>query len=180
MKHSVNAKKAHSDLQKALDRMLKVLKNLNDSLHVVGLKGFPVCGGYVGVGGVKYLLMNVGGSYRNFLFSPCHSSMLLSLQMLLYLRIPRGGTLRQHHKCTFFALSAFFVNFSKVNFCLSLQFMSFIVDCASDQASYVVQEWQLSLPLAEPKARALGTNKCCSRNPLTTTECDDCLSCCHL
>jgi acetolactate synthase regulatory subunit len=42
MKHSVNAKKAHSDLQVALDRMLKVLKNLNDSLHVVGLKGFPV------------------------------------------------------------------------------------------------------------------------------------------
>ena len=42
MKHSVNAKKAHSDLQTALDRMLKVLKNLNDSLHVVGLKGFPV------------------------------------------------------------------------------------------------------------------------------------------
>ena len=42
MKHSVNAKKAHTDLQQALDRMLKVLKNLNDSLHVVGLKGFPV------------------------------------------------------------------------------------------------------------------------------------------
>lgn len=42
MKHSANAKKAHSDLQQALDRMLKVLKNLNDSLHVVGLKGFPV------------------------------------------------------------------------------------------------------------------------------------------
>ena len=42
MKHSMNAKKAHSDLQQALDRMLKVLKNLNDSLHVVGLKGFPV------------------------------------------------------------------------------------------------------------------------------------------
>ena len=42
MKHSVNAQKAHSDLQQALDRMLKVLKNLNDSLHVVGLKGFPV------------------------------------------------------------------------------------------------------------------------------------------
>ena len=46
MKHSVNAKKAHSDLQMALDRMLKVLKNLNDSLHVVGLKGFPVS--YIG------------------------------------------------------------------------------------------------------------------------------------
>ena len=46
MKHSVNAKKAHSDLQQALDRMLKVLKNLNDSLHVVGLKGFPVSGVY--------------------------------------------------------------------------------------------------------------------------------------
>lgn len=42
MKHSLNAKKARSDLQQALDRMLKVLKNLNDSLHVVGLKGFPV------------------------------------------------------------------------------------------------------------------------------------------
>ena len=42
MKHSVNAKKAHSDLQRALDRMLNVLKNLNDSLHAVGLKGFPV------------------------------------------------------------------------------------------------------------------------------------------
>ena len=42
MKHSKNAKKAYSDLQTALDRMLKVLKNLNDPLHVVGLKGFPV------------------------------------------------------------------------------------------------------------------------------------------
>ncbi len=42
MKHSVNAPKARENLQKALDRMLKVLKNLNDSLHVVGLKGFPV------------------------------------------------------------------------------------------------------------------------------------------
>ena len=42
MKHSVNAKVAHSKLKKALDGMLKVLKNLNDSLHVVGLKGFPV------------------------------------------------------------------------------------------------------------------------------------------
>ncbi len=42
MKHSSNAPKAYSDLQMALDRMLKVLKNLNDSLHVVGLKGFPV------------------------------------------------------------------------------------------------------------------------------------------
>ena len=42
MKHSSNAPKAYSDLQVALDRMLKVLKNLNDSLHVVGLKGFPV------------------------------------------------------------------------------------------------------------------------------------------
>lgn len=42
MKHSVKAKAAHSKLKKALDGMLKVLKNLNDSLHVVGLKGFPV------------------------------------------------------------------------------------------------------------------------------------------
>ena len=42
IKHSGNAQKAHADLQVALDRMLKVLKNLNDSLHVVGLKGFPV------------------------------------------------------------------------------------------------------------------------------------------
>ena len=42
MKHSVKAKVAHSKLKKALDGMLKVLKNLNDSLHVVGLKGFPV------------------------------------------------------------------------------------------------------------------------------------------
>ena len=42
MKHSKHAPKAHADLQRALDRMLKVLKNLNDSLHVVGLKGFPV------------------------------------------------------------------------------------------------------------------------------------------
>ena len=43
--------KAHSDLKQALDRMLKVLKNLNDSLHVVGLKGFPVGGGGGGGGG---------------------------------------------------------------------------------------------------------------------------------
>ncbi len=47
VKHSMNAKKAHSNLQQALDRMLKVLKNLNDSLHVVGLKGFPVGGMWV-------------------------------------------------------------------------------------------------------------------------------------
>ena len=42
MKHCVKAKEAHSELKKALDGMLKVLKNLNDSLHVVGIKGFPV------------------------------------------------------------------------------------------------------------------------------------------
>ena len=42
MKHSSKAKEAHTSLKKALDGMLKVLKNLNDSLHVVGLKGFPV------------------------------------------------------------------------------------------------------------------------------------------
>ena len=42
MKHSTNAMKAHANLKQALERMLKVLKNLNDSLHVVGLKGFPV------------------------------------------------------------------------------------------------------------------------------------------
>ena len=42
MKHSMELKKPHADLQAALDRMLKVLKNLNDSLHVIGLKGFPV------------------------------------------------------------------------------------------------------------------------------------------
>ena len=42
MKHSVKSKAAHSKLKKALDGMLKILKNLNDSLHVVGLKGFPV------------------------------------------------------------------------------------------------------------------------------------------
>ena len=41
MKHSVSAKESHTDLQAALDQMLKLLKNLNDSLHVVGLKGFP-------------------------------------------------------------------------------------------------------------------------------------------
>ncbi len=41
MKHSMDDQQAHADLQAALDRMLKVLKNLNDSLHVVGLKGFP-------------------------------------------------------------------------------------------------------------------------------------------
>ena len=42
MKQSMDLKKPHSDLQTALDRMLKLLKNLNDSLHVIGLKGFPV------------------------------------------------------------------------------------------------------------------------------------------
>ena len=42
MKHSARNEVAHSKLKKALDGMLKVLKNLNDSLHVVGLKGFPV------------------------------------------------------------------------------------------------------------------------------------------
>ena len=45
MKNSRSAKEAHSDLQSALDRMLLVLKTLNDSLHVVGLKGFPVSEG---------------------------------------------------------------------------------------------------------------------------------------
>lgn len=53
MKHSMNAQKAHSDLKQALDRMLKVLKNLNDSLHVVGLKGFPVSWGEGGLEGVE-------------------------------------------------------------------------------------------------------------------------------
>ena len=42
MKHAVLSKKAHSELQAALESMLKVLKNLNDSLHVLGVKGFPV------------------------------------------------------------------------------------------------------------------------------------------
>ena len=42
MKNSAQAKRAHSDLQGALESMLKVLKNLNDSLHVLGVKGFPV------------------------------------------------------------------------------------------------------------------------------------------
>ena len=42
MKYSIAAKVAHTELKKALDGMLKVLKNLNDSLHVVGLKDFPV------------------------------------------------------------------------------------------------------------------------------------------
>ena len=42
IKHSKNAPAALDQLQSALDRMLKVLKSLNDSLHVVGLKGYPV------------------------------------------------------------------------------------------------------------------------------------------
>ena len=44
MKHSVKAKKAHSDLQIALKRMFNLLiaKNLKDSLHMAGLKGLPV------------------------------------------------------------------------------------------------------------------------------------------
>ena len=42
MKKSENVQLAHYNLQGALDRMLKVLKNLNYSLHVVGLKGLPV------------------------------------------------------------------------------------------------------------------------------------------
>ena len=33
MKHSTNAAKAHANLKQALEHMLKVLKNLNDSLH---------------------------------------------------------------------------------------------------------------------------------------------------
>ncbi len=43
IKHTstTGSQKVVADLQTALDRMLKVLKNLNDSLHVVGLKGFP-------------------------------------------------------------------------------------------------------------------------------------------
>ena len=42
MKHAAQAKRAHTELQVALESMLKVLKNLNDSLHVLGVKGFPV------------------------------------------------------------------------------------------------------------------------------------------
>ena len=42
MKHAAQAKRAHTELQMALASMLKVLKNLNDSLHVLGVKGFPV------------------------------------------------------------------------------------------------------------------------------------------
>ena len=42
IKNSANATQSLQDLQTALNIMLQVLKNLNDSLHVVGLKGFPV------------------------------------------------------------------------------------------------------------------------------------------
>ena len=42
IKHSTKASQALHDLQNALSIMLQVLKSLNDSLHVVGLKGFPV------------------------------------------------------------------------------------------------------------------------------------------
>ena len=42
IKYSRKTGQSLNDLQMALDLMLKVLKNLNDSLHVVGLKGFPV------------------------------------------------------------------------------------------------------------------------------------------
>ena len=42
MKQTVTEKATHAQLKAALDRMLHLLKNLNDSLHVVGLKGFPV------------------------------------------------------------------------------------------------------------------------------------------
>lgn len=42
IKHSTKAAQALRDLQMSLSIMLQVLKNLNDSLHVVGLKGFPV------------------------------------------------------------------------------------------------------------------------------------------
>lgn len=42
IKYCSNTNQALTDLQMALDMMLTVLKNLNDSLHVVGLKGFPV------------------------------------------------------------------------------------------------------------------------------------------
>lgn len=42
IKCSAKTTKALCNLQTALSIMLQVLKNLNDSLHVVGLKGFPV------------------------------------------------------------------------------------------------------------------------------------------
>ena len=42
IKYSRKTGQSLNDLQMALDLMLRVLKNLNDSLHVVGLKGFPV------------------------------------------------------------------------------------------------------------------------------------------
>ena len=42
IKHSSKAAQALHDLQTGLSIMLQVLKSLNDSLHVVGLKGFPV------------------------------------------------------------------------------------------------------------------------------------------
>ena len=50
MKHSVNREpEVHTDLQAALDCMLKILKNLSDSLQAVGLKGFPVKSGRRGM-----------------------------------------------------------------------------------------------------------------------------------
>lgn len=42
IKYSSKASQALRDLQTGLSIMLQVLKSLNDSLHVVGLKGFPV------------------------------------------------------------------------------------------------------------------------------------------
>ena len=42
IKHTAKATKAQADLRMALDKMLKVLQTLNDSLKAVGLKGYPV------------------------------------------------------------------------------------------------------------------------------------------
>eukprot|EP00731_Ephydatia_muelleri_P029597 Em0021g120a len=41
IKHTAKATKAQADLRMALDKMLKVLQTLNDSLKAVGLKGYP-------------------------------------------------------------------------------------------------------------------------------------------
>lgn len=59
VKQSTKAAQALHDLQTSLNIMLQVLKNLNDSLHVVGLKGFPVSHTYSHLDIIIWLLFYI-------------------------------------------------------------------------------------------------------------------------
>ena len=45
LKHSADMKNAVSELEAAYNKMCKILKELNDSMHTAGLTGLPVSRG---------------------------------------------------------------------------------------------------------------------------------------